>query len=131
MLLLKATERNWGLVGPGDWDRHSWKINEDGWYQYKESYRSGSPADLPEIPDMVEEGVLNAGQMERLKELLSWPWPETGADACDGTAWEFKMYEGDTVIKHRELGYIYGIEPYESIADMLTKESGSGEEETL
>lgn len=34
MILLKATERNWGLIGPGDWDKHSWKINDDGWYQY-------------------------------------------------------------------------------------------------
>ena len=30
MLLLKATEWNWGLIGPGDWDRRSWKVNNDG-----------------------------------------------------------------------------------------------------
>jgi len=121
MLLLKATERNWGLVGPGDWDKRSWKINDDGWYQYKESYRSGNP-DIPEIPDVVEEGVLSQAQLEKLKEALAQEWSGETADACDGTAWEFKMYEGDTVVKHRETGYIDGIEPYESIAGVLTSE---------
>jgi hypothetical protein len=38
MLILKAKEHKWGLIGPGDWETRSWKINDDGWYQYKESY---------------------------------------------------------------------------------------------
>lgn len=33
MLLLKAAEHNWGLIGPGNWEKHSWKINDDGWYE--------------------------------------------------------------------------------------------------
>ena len=41
MIILKAKEHNWGLIGPGDWEKHSWKIQDDGWYEYKESYRSG------------------------------------------------------------------------------------------
>ena len=82
MLLLKATERNWGLVGPGDWEKHSWKINDDGWYQYKEIYRSNSAEDMPEIPDLVEEGVLSAGQMEKLNAALEQAWPETQASSA-------------------------------------------------
>ena len=121
MLLLKATERNWGLVGPGDWEKHSWKINDDGWYQYKEIYRSNSAEDMPEIPDLVEEGVLSAVQMEKIKAALEQAWPETQADASDGTAWEFKMVQNGEVIKHRDLGYIYDIEPYVRIAEILTE----------
>ena len=34
MIILKATDKNWGLVGPGAWEKRSWKINDDGWYQY-------------------------------------------------------------------------------------------------
>ena len=48
MLILKVKEHNWGLIGPGDWETRSWKINDDGWYEYKESYRSGS-GDIEEI----------------------------------------------------------------------------------
>ena len=32
------------------------------------------------------------------------------------------MYDGDTVVKHRELGYICGLEAYERIAAVLTEE---------
>ena len=47
----------------------------------------------------------------------------TSANAGDGSAWEFKLYdENGTVIRHRDLGYIYGIEPYESIASLLLSE---------
>ena len=122
MIILKATERNWGLIGPGDWDRHSWKVNDDGWFQYKETYRSGSADEIPEIPDLTEEGMLSDDQMKRLKAALGQEWPEDRTDACDGTAWEFKMYENGEISKHRDLGYIYGIEPYESIAEILTEE---------
>ena len=31
-MLLKATERNWGLIGPGTWEKRTWKINSDGTY---------------------------------------------------------------------------------------------------
>ena len=121
MLLLKAKEHNWGLIGPGDWEKHSWKINDDGWYEYKESYRSGN-GDIPEIPTVVEEGVLSFSQLNQLKELLESEWSTEQTDACDGTAWEFKMYENGTVVKHRDPGYIYGIEPFAGIAKLLTEE---------
>ncbi len=121
MLMLKATERNWGLTGPGDWEKHSWKINDDGWYQYKESFRSVTE-EIPEIPTVTADSVLSKDQMRKLQELLSADWSEEKADACDGTAWEFKMYQDGKVIKHRNLGYIYGIEPYESIACILKEE---------
>ncbi len=121
MLILKATEYNWGLIGPGDWEKHSWKINDDGWYQYKESYRNVTE-EIPEIPTITAEGVLTKEQIEKLKGLVSEDWSEEKTDACDGTAWEFKMYQDGKVIKHRDLGYIYGIEPYESIAGILKEE---------
>lgn len=33
-----------------------------------------------------------------------------------------KLYENDQIVKHRDLGYIYGIEPYETIAAVLSEE---------
>lgn len=121
MLLLKAVERNWGLIGPGAWEKRSWKINDDGWFQYTTRYRSGSP-DIAEIPDVTEEGQMDAGKFRELKRLLETEWSEEKAGGCDGTAWEFKLYENGTVIRHRDLDYIYGIEPYESLAEILSSE---------
>ena len=83
MLLLKATEHNWGLIGPGDWDRHSWKIDDDGWCQYKEIYRSGGTNELPEIPVLVKECVLSGEQMRRLHVALVRDWSDDSTDALD------------------------------------------------
>ena len=123
MILLKATERNWGLIGPGDWDKHSWKINDDGWYQYKETYRTGDSDAFPAIPEMVTEGTLSYDQKNRLKAALAQEWSDEKTDASDGVAWEFKLYdENGEIAKHRDLGYIYGIEPFETITAVLTEE---------
>ena len=122
MLLLKATERNWGLIGPGDWEKRTWKIHMDGTYQLKTTYLPVDPDDH-ETPEVTEEGALYEEQLEALKEHAGEYWNDDTADACDGSAWEFKLYdENGTVIRHRDLGYIYGIEPYESIASLLLSE---------
>ena len=123
MILLKATECNWDLLGPGSWNKRSWKINEDGWYQYKESYVSVRSVNMPDIPDAVEEGVFSVEQMKRLKAALAQDWPGTKLDGCDGAAWEFKLYADGIISKHRELGYIGDIEPYKSIEAVLTEET--------
>ena len=126
MLLLKATEKNWGLQGPGDWEKRSWKIHSDGTYLLKTTYRPVDPDDT-ETPEVTEEGALSQEQMEILKECIEEYWNNDTADACDGSAWEFKLYDNGTVIRHRDLGYIYGIEPYESIAALLSEESADDE----
>ena len=121
MLLLKAVERNWGPVGPGDWEKRSWKIQTDGSYLLKTTYRSDEPDDSA-VPEETEEGALSEEQLEILKECIEEYWNNDTADASEGSAWEFKLYENDTVVRHRELGYIEGIEPYESIAALLSTE---------
>ena len=120
MLLLKAVERNWVLMGPGSWEKRSWKIHRDGTYQMKTTYRP-MESDDP-IPDQTEEGALSDEQMEKLQECIDAYWSDAATDACDGSAWEFKLYQDDTVIRHRETGHIYGIEPFESIAALLSAE---------
>ena len=118
MLLLKAVERNWGLVGPGDWEKRSWKINTDGTFTLKTTYHPVDPEDL--VLEETQEGALFEEQMEVLQEGIEKYWTEDASDASDGSAWEFKLYdEHGSVIRHRELGYIDGIEPYESMAAML------------
>lgn len=127
MLLLKAVEENWGLMGPGSWEKKSWKINSDGTYQRKTTYRPVDPEDAEESV-VTEEGALYEEQMDALRECIEEYWSNEKSDACDGTAWEFKLYDQyGSVICHREMGYIYGIEPYESIAALLHDEDDSEE----
>ena len=123
MILFKATERNWGLIGPGDWEKRSWKISEDGWVQYTTAFRSGSP-EIAEVPDVTEEGQMDAGRFAELKRLLAEEWNDKKTEASDGEAWEFKVYEDGSVVKHRETGYIYGNEVFERIAILLGQEAG-------
>lgn len=63
--------------------------------------------------------------MRRLWAALAQDWPDEKTEACDGTAWEFKLYENGAITEHRDLGYIYiyGIEPFETIASVLTEEN--------
>ncbi len=90
MLLLKATESNWGLIGPGDWEKRTWKIDSDGSYLLKTTYRPDD-SDDPDIPEQTEEGELSAEQMEILRECIDEYWNNDTADACDGSAWAFKL----------------------------------------
>ena len=120
MLLLKAVERNRGLMGPGSWEKRSWKIHTDGTYRMKTTYCPMDPDDP--IPDQTEEGELSDEQMEKLQECIDAYWSNVTPEACDGSAWEFKLYHDDMVIRHREIGYICGIEPFESIAALLPAE---------
>ena len=121
MMLLKAVETNRAIIGPGEWERRSWKIQPDGTYRLKTTYHPVDPGDPP--PEVIEEGALYDEQLELLKVNAEKYWHDERTDASDGTAWEFKLYDDKgAVIRHREPGYIYGIEPFESIAAMLLEE---------
>ena len=121
MLLLKAVETNRGMIGPGEWERRSWKIGTDGTYRLKTTYRPVDPAD-PETPEAIDEGALYDEQLDLLKDLAGKPWHnEKSAEGV--SSWEFKLYDDQgAVIRHREPGYIHGIEPFESIAALLLEE---------
>ena len=121
MLLLKAAETNWGLIGPGDWEKRTWKVDTDGTFVLKTVYRPVDPGDA-DVSEVSEEGALYDEQLEALKALAGGLWSNERADACDGSAWEFKLYdEHGTVVRHREPGYIYGIEPFAGMAALLAE----------
>ena len=119
MMLLKAVETNRAIIGPGEWERRSWKILTDGTYCLKTTYRPVDPGDPP--PEVIEEGALYDEQLEFLKEHAGRPWHNEKAMSGEST-WEFKLYADGAVVRHRELGYNRGIEPYESIAALLADE---------
>ena len=114
MLLLKAVETNRGIIGPGEWERRSWKIQTDGTYRL-------NPAD-PTPPEVIDEGALYDEQLELLKDYALRPWHNEKAKAGE-SSWEFKLYdENEAVIRHREPGYIQGMDPFDAIAAMLLEE---------
>ena len=119
MLLLKATETNWGRTGPGDWEKRTWKIDTDGTWQMKTTF---NPVDGdPENQAEAVNGTLSQEQMTALIGYIDVYWSDEKPDACDGNAWEFKLYQNETVIRHRNTGYISGIEPFESITRLLNE----------
>ena len=121
MLLLKAVETNRGIIGPGEWERRSWKIQTDGTYRLKTTYRPVDPAD-PTPPEVIDEGALYDEQLELLKDYATRPWHNEKAKAGE-SSWEFKLYdENEAVIRHREPGYIQGMDPFDRIAAMLLEE---------
>lgn len=120
-VILKAAEHNWGLMGPGDWETSVWTIRNDRTFAAKASFRS----DDGQIPDKTVQGNLELSDYDNIVELINTVWSEEITHACDGTAWEFKVYGSKGALeKHRPLGYIYGIEPFESIVDILKKLPG-------
>ena len=117
-ILLKATNWNWGLKGPGYWDETKWIIYSDGTYEAETSFF---------LDDNIRksEGILAPDQFAKLQKLLSEDWFDPGIDsyACDGDAWQFKLLypSGRTKKSSGKPRYIYG-QPIERIVPLLPRE---------
>ena len=76
----------------------------------------------PAAPEVIDEGALYDEQLELLKDYALRPWHNEKAKAGE-SSWEFKLYdENEAVIRHREPGYIQGMDPFDAIAAMLLEE---------
>ena len=71
MLLLKAVERNRGLMGPGSWEKRSWKIHTDGTSRMKTTYCPMDPDDpippQPPIPPVIKQKPISFRALTRNK----------------------------------------------------------------
>ena len=72
MMILKATETNRGLTGPGDWEKTKWKEEDTGWYQNTTTFRATD--ELFDVELVMVEGMLSDSQFEELKGLLAQDW---------------------------------------------------------
>ena len=116
-VMLKAEEHNWGLSGPGSWEKAEWEVWDDGTFFFSESFRSFDDTQ----PGFPIRGMMNPAPFAELSRAMCDQWSDETVNAWDGTAWEFRAYGLDaSVVKHRPLGYIYGIEPFEKIAGILS-----------
>ncbi len=118
-ILLKAVEVNWGLMGPGDWETTKWEVRTDMSFTMTASFR---PIDQLQAEKVIR-GILSPEDYFSICQLIESPWSEQKEDACDGVIWEFKAYGNrGALVKHRPRGYVYDIEPYESIISVLEKQ---------
>ncbi len=117
-IILEGICHNWGLIGPGVWRERIWKIRDDGTYSLTISFIQGDDV----LPKQKREGMLSPSDLDCLTVLINEPWSDEETFACDGSAWEFRAFgsKGE-VLKERPEGYIYGIDPYESITEILMK----------
>mgnify|MGYP004543556459 FL=1 len=111
-LILKIVDNDWGLKTIYTWSTKTWCIYSDLSVDYE--VRNGE--------DKTKSYSHNINE-EELKQIiknidLAKPYNRE-VQACDGEAWEFVQYENDNIVWERKLGYIYGIEPLETICDML------------
>lgn len=127
--MLKASEHNWGLMGPGDWRETVWEVNYDGTYKITSVFNPIMDPNSVEIPKTVKQsttGSLNDDEFSKLKALLEkekWRTPGVMIEACDGTAWKIDFYSPEGKIQRNsgKLGYIYGEKVLEKIAHQLCK----------
>ncbi|GEM_PF-2855515 len=127
-LLLKATEHNWGLTGPGDWSKVEWRIFRDGSYDIISSFRPSFEAyeneEKPIPTKKKSKGSMGGVDFAKLQEALNRePWRDPAIDvfACDGVAWEIESYKEDGSVEKTsgKLDYIYGHSVLETIVDLL------------
>ncbi|SNU06662.1 hypothetical protein SAMN06297422_10711 [Lachnospiraceae bacterium] len=131
-LLLKATEYNWDLIGPGDWTEKIWLIYRDGSYEiishftplYDENRIITRIAETIIPLEKKKQGMMDIETFDELCELLKceqWRDSTVCDTADDGVAWTIESYTGDGNIDKTsgEIDYILGHRILENIVGLL------------
>ena len=115
-IVLKISNSNWGLIGPGSWKEKNWIIYDDMSVDYTILYN------LPENNMKTLNFEFTKDEFDKIIDNIELAKNDnTIVDANDGEAWEFVKYNEGAEIWKRKQGYIYGISPLENIADILLK----------
>ena len=131
-LLLKATEYNWDLIGPGDWTEIIWLIYQDGSFEiilhfnplYDENRILSNIVELIKPLEKKKHGMMDIKMFNELCESLKceqWRNPTVCDTAVDGVAWTIESYNGDGAIDKTsgEIDYIFGHKFLENIVSFL------------
>lgn len=111
-IILKIVDNDWGLKTIYTWSTKTWCIYSDLSVDYE--VRNGEGKTKSYSHNINEE------ELKQIIKNIDLAKPDNReVQACDGEAWEFVQYENDNIVWERKLGYIYGIEPLETICDML------------
>jgi len=115
-LILKATHINWSLSEFGVWKKTIFKLSHSRYLGIKSFYGDES---------IKSSSVIDESEFIKIKHLINKiidSQLNSVIDVCDGDAWEFIMYneEGNEIYKST-LGYIYGIDVFEKITNILNE----------
>lgn len=121
-LMLVATNHNWGLCCTGMWGSTTWRIFSDGSY---EIITGRIPERKPE-DFSTTCGIMTTEAFLALRSACRGKWkdPSICSDACDGEAWQIRMYStsGKITKTTGRLGYIYGQAKIEQIITTLPED---------
>ena len=130
--LLKATEHNWSMMGPGDWNNTTWSIFYDGFYEVVSAFNPTAEEwdamresdGRLKLRERKVTGKMDPEAFKKLQEAMKCePWrdPSLVVDACDGVGWEIESYKEDGSIDKTSgrLDYIYGHSVLETIVSLL------------
>ena len=110
--LLKAEHHNWDLATIYDWKQDVFELSYDGKLHILVKY-------MDPVVDCVV--YVSEDDLEKIQTLIPQINIDKRVDACDGSAWKFTAYDpAGKKSFQRDIGYIYGIEPLENIADILS-----------
>ena len=110
-IFLKAEHHSWDLRTRYDWSSNEFELSYDGNLHIVVKYY-----------DIVVDSVVKMQEdnLSEIMELIPSKPIDEKVVACDGSAWEFTVFDDTGKIRfQRELGYIYGIEDLEKIAGIL------------
>lgn len=120
-VILKVKHCNFGLMGPGSWSHTDYTLYSDGNLESLVTYQSSTGYGKEGTKKSFTYNVSSDDINEILNSLEESKAYRDIVRACDGSAYEFTLYEDNKEIYKRDLGYIYGIEPLEKIADIINK----------
>ena len=115
-IMLKASEYNWSLHGPGDWNTVEWEIYHDRTFKTKVSFVPKYDRETKVSVDVMpieKSGTMEENDFVELQSLLNtkvWRDPNIEVRAYDGEAWKIDYYsaDGDKINSSGKKGYIYG-----------------------
>ena len=114
-------------MGPGSWESTEWFVFSDGSYKAVLSYIPNHLDNYDFTKREVKEivGFFSEADFSLLCTIMDEEWidPTINCDACDGEAWQIKMYypSGRTKKSSGKLGYIY-YQPIERLVEILNKQ---------
>lgn len=114
-IVLKVVNENF-VLNPGKWVNTSWTIRDDQSAIVNVRYDNNSAKDKDFDLKIAED------KFEQIFELLEKAkQQDSKIFALDGDGWEFTQYKDGKKIYYRRSGYIYGLDYFELLADLLYK----------
>ena len=113
-VILEMRHANWGMIGPDSWKGSRFTLYDDLSVDRIDDYNSAEDNEKKSSYNITQEQYDDIKRNLDLAKKIT-----TKVEACDGESYEFIEYKDGSIVWKRDLGYIYGIEPLESIVNSI------------